>query len=521
MAVFSSDPDRGFFGHPRALMPLFFTEMWERFSFYGMRTLLILYLVSHFAFPRDRAYDTMSAYLALVYLLPLFGGLIADRLLGYQRAVMIGATLMLLGHVAMAYEGGGGEDPVAVGVMFFALALLSVGNGFMKPNISSMVGKLYAPDDQRRDAGFSLFYFSINLGAFAATLICGWLGETYGWSYGFGAAAIGMGLGLFVFQRSRPMLPPDELVSMGTGAALAEKPRVPAWMWAAIPVAVAASWGLMQRADIVGYLLAVSAFVMIGWVLVMMFTKATPVARDRMIVALVLTLFAIFFWMLFDQSPGSLKLLADHFVDRQGWAASQFEALNPMFIVLMAPLMAGIWTFLAVRGKDLSLPVKFALGLLFNGAAFGLLVIAMQDPENGMLMSLWWLVLFYWVQAIGELCLSPIGLSMITRLSMPGTTGVMMGIWFLSTAGGAWLAGQTAKWFSAPEEVTGFDAAYGFTDLFWNLFWPACVAGVIVLALSPWLKRMMHVGVDTTGVRSAGLDEGVQAGNVVMRRGAE
>ncbi|MFM2043533.1 MAG: hypothetical protein RLY86_2109 [Pseudomonadota bacterium] len=511
MAILSSDPDRGFFGHPRALMPLFFTEMWERFSFYGMRTLLILYLVSHFAFPRDRAYDTLSAYLALVYLLPLFGGLLADRLLGYQRAVMIGAFLMLLGHVVMAYEGGGGDDPLAVGAMFLALSLLSVGNGFMKPNISSMVGKLYAPDDQRRDAGFSIFYFSINLGAFVATLICGWLGETWGWSYGFGAAAFGMALGLVVFSRSRPMLPRDELVSMGTGRVLSQQPGIPVWMWAVIPAAVVVSWWLMQRADIVGILLAVSAFAMIGMVLYQMATKATKVGRDRMIVALVLTLFAVFFWMLFDQSPGSLKLLADHFVDRQGWGASQFEALNPLFIVLMAPLMATLWTILAARGKDLSLPVKFALGLLFNGIAFGLLVIAMQNPESGVLMSLWWLVLFYWVQALGELCLSPIGLSMITRLSMPGTTGVMMGIWFLSTAGGAWLAGQTAKWFSAPEEVTGFDAAYGFTDLFWNLFWPACAAGVIVLLLAPWLKRMMHIGVDAATVRSAGLDQGLAA----------
>jgi len=521
MALISSDPDRGFFGHPRALMPLFFTEMWERFSFYGMRALLILYLVSHFSFSEARAYDTLSAYLALVYLLPLFGGLLADRLLGYHRAVMTGATLMLLGHLVMAYEGGGAGDPIAEGVLFLALSLLAVGNGFMKPNISSIVGKLYAPDDQRRDAGFSIFYFSINVGAFAATLICGWLGESFGWSYGFGAAAIGMALGLFVFARSRPMLPPDELVGMGTGEILATRPTMPTWIWVAIPVVLALSWWLMQRADIVGGLLAISAFVMIGWILVLMFTKATPVWRDRMVVALVLTIFAIFFWMLFDQSPGSLKLLAEAFVDRDGWAASQFEALNPMFIVLMAPVMAGLWTYLAARGKDLSVPVKFALGLLFNGAAFGLLVLAMQNPENGLLMSLWWLVLFYWVQAIGELCLSPIGLSMVTRLAMPGTTGVMMGIWFLSTAGGAWLAGQTAKWFAAPEDASGFEAAHGFTDLFWNLFWPACVAGVVVLVLSPWLKRMMHVGVDATKVRSAGLDGALEAENTVARRGAE
>lgn len=496
MALISADPNTGFFGHPRALMPLFFAEMWERFSFYGMRALLIIYLISHFGFSEARAYDTLSAYLALVYLLPLFGGLLADRLVGYQRAVMTGATLMLFGHLVMAYEGAGKDDPVAIGAMFLALSLLAVGNGFMKPNISSIVGKLYAPDDQRRDAGFTIFYFSVNLGAFVSTLVCGWLGESLGWSYGFGAAAFGMALGLFVFARSRPMLPKDEFVSMGSGERIDREARMPGWIWAAIPVAIGVSWWLMQRADIVGIILAVAAFAMIGMVVYLMLTRASKIWRDRMTVALLLTIFAIFFWMLFDQSPGSLKLLALHFVDKQGFTASQFEALNPMFIILMAPAMATIWTLLAVRGKDLPVPVKFALGLILNGVAFGLLVLAMSGPENGVMMSLWWLVLFYWVQAIGELCLSPIGLSMITRLSMPGVTGVMMGVWFLSTAGGAWLAGQTAKWFAAPEDASGLEAAQGFTDLFWNLFWPACVAGLVVLVLSPWLKRMMHVGVD-------------------------
>jgi len=522
MAWISSDPDTGFFGHPRALMPLFFTEMWERFSFYGMRTLLILYLVSHFQFPRDAAYDTLSAYLALVYLLPLFGGLLADRLLGYQRAVMIGATLMLLGHIVMAYEGGGAGDPIAVGALFLALSLLAVGNGFMKPNISSIVGRLYAPGDQRRDAGFSLFYFSINLGAFAASVLCGWIGESYGWAYGFGLAAFGMALGLWVFSRSRGMLPADALVSMGTGEVLARRPGIPGWLWPAIPATLVVTWWLMQRADIVGVLLAVAAFAMIGLVLYQMLTRATKIWRDRMTVALVLTVFAVFFWALFDQSPGSLKLLTDAFVDRQGWQASQFEALNPLFIVLMAPVMAALWTWLALRGRDISVPVKFALGLLFNGVAFGLLVVAMQAPEGGVMMSLWWLVLFYWVQAIGELLLSPIGLSMVTRLAMPGVTGVMMGIWFLATAGGAWLAGQTAKWFAAPETAEGFEAAHGFTDLFFNLFWPACAAGLLVLLLSPWLKRMMHPEADLPTGTQDQLDAGPSAETMpVGRRPAE
>jgi len=498
MALFSSDPDRGFFGHPRALMPLFFTEMWERFSFYGMRALLILYLVSHFGFGQDRAYDTMSAYLALVYLLPLFGGLLADRLIGYIRGVTIGATLMLFGHLVMAYEGAGAGDDFAIGTMFLALTLLAVGNGFMKPNISTIVGKLYAPNDQRRDAGFSIFYFSINVGAFVATLLCGWLGETFGWSYGFGAAAIGMALGLLIFHLNKGMLPPDRLVEMGTGRVLEKAPSVPGWLWPAIIGGVAVAWWLMQNSDIVGYLLAVASFAMIGMLIYVMITKATKIWRDRMTVALVLTVFAVFFWMLFDQSPGSLKLLARDWVERGDWQASQFEALNPMFIVLFAPVMAGIWTFLAARGKDLSIPVKFSLGLLFNGGAFGLLVLGLEMPLDTGKMALSWLVLFYWVQAIGELCLSPIGLSMMTRLAMPGTQAQMMGIWFLSTAGGAWLAGQTAKWFAAPEGEAVASPS-GFIDLFFNLFWMCSVVGVIVLVLSPVLRRMMHVGVDAGG----------------------
>ena len=499
-----------FLGHPRGLYVCFATEMWERFSFYGMKYLLLLYLTKYHLFSDSMGLDVLGSYAALVYAMPVIGGLLADRYLGMRKAVVFGGILLVLGHLGMAVEGQQAQqvngdvvrDEQALQVFYLSLALIVMGVGFLKPNISTIVGQLYTQDDPRRDAGFTIFYMGINIGAFSAALLCGYLGETLGWAYGFGAAGIGMLLGLITFTLGQKSLlghaeprDPALLAMPGLG------PLNKEWtIYLAAIASVALIWQMLQFHAVVETtlnLLALGVLGALGWFLV---TRCNKVERDRMLVLIVLTLSTVVFWALFEQSAASMTLFADRVVDRQlmgiQFTAAQFGSLNALFIFLFAPGFAWLWMRLSRAGLEPSTPVKFALGIAQAGLGFGALVIGAAIPDESGRVAAIWLVLAYMLHTAGELCLSPVGLSAVTKLAVPSVVGVMMGAWFLATAYSEFVAAQIAKVAAVPadpdtlQDIATTLARY--TELFSDLLWVGLGAGACVLLLSPLLKKMMH-----------------------------
>jgi len=482
-------PPRSFLGHPIMLVPLFLSETWERFSFYGMRALLILYMVNHLKFSDPAALDILGNYLALVYAFPMLGGLLADRLLGHRNAVMIGQILMALGHVTLAFDGGTTPGPGAEQALFVGLSLVAVGNGFMKPNISTLVGRLYEEGDPRRDAGFSLFYMGVNLGAATAAIACGWLAEQYGWSYGFGAAGVGMLIGLAIFTWSRPYLPAD---AMPAG----KQARLPIWLVPMIIGLLAGTWALLQAHAVMGFLLSIGAAAVVSLLAYHTLRNGTSIQRGRMLAAALLTVASIILWFLNEQASGSLNLLADRHIPREVYgydiAAASYQSLNPLFIIVLAPLFGQIWLMLAQRGRDLSTQAKFTLGLLLTAASMGLLLIPCYLADGQTLISPWWLVVSYLIGSAGELLISPIGLSAITRLAMPGMVSTMMGLWFLGTAGGDFLAQQVGKLVSIDPSVAGATSNLGdYVTLFAVLTAVGTITAALVFLLQPWLGRLI------------------------------
>lgn len=482
------------FGHPKGLFICFATEMWERFSFYGMKYLLLLYLTKYHLFSDMAALGVLGSYASLVYAMPVLGGIVADRFIGMRRGVTFGGLLLVAGHLGMAYEGNAAmvsasgiiRDESALNVFYFSLALIIVGVGFLKPNISTVVAQLYPENDGRRDAGFTIFYMGINIGAFSASLLCGWLGEVYGWSWGFGAAGIGMLLGLLVFQWGIKQilwlgLTRERLIYLG-GFML-----------------VALVWQLVQLHDWVGVLLdwvALAVMVGLGWFLLF---RCNKVERDRMLVLIVLTLSAVVFWALFEQTASSMTLYTDRITDRQlfgiEFTAAQFGAANALFIFLLAPIFALLWARLGQVGWEPSTPMKFSLGILQAGLGFGALVYAAQVPEETGFVSAWWLVLAYLFHTTGELCLSPVGLASVTRLSVPSVVGVMMGTWFLATVYSSYIAAQIATLATRPMDGHApiqSQPLSNFTDLFNLLFYVGVGGALGLLAITPLLKRLMH-----------------------------
>jgi len=440
-------------GHPAGLYICFGTELWERFSFYGMKYLLLLYLTKYHLFADDMGLAVLGSYSALVYAMPVLGGLIADRYLGMRRAVVYGGLLLVAGHLGMAFEGEQARligdtvvrDDSALQVFYLSLALIIMGVGFLKPNISTVVGKLYPENDPRRDSGFTIFYMGINIGAFTATLLCGWLGEVYGWSYGFGAAGIGMLLGLVLFIWGQPLLeghgeaPSDEALADRKGPLKLEH-----LIYLVGLLGVAVLWQIVQFTAVVGTLLNVVSLLTLGGLLWYIFARCDRVQRDRMLALIVLIVSTVFFWALFEQGAGSMTLFADRATDKTlfgvSLTASQFGAANSFFIFTLAPLFAMLWTWLGRRGLEPSTPVKFGLGIAQAGLGFGALAYGTQFPDQAGLVSAWWLILAYLLHTTGELCLSPVGLSAVTKLSVPGVVGVMMGAWFLASAYSSYVA---------------------------------------------------------------------------------
>jgi POT family proton-dependent oligopeptide transporter len=499
-----------FLGHPRGLVILFFAEMWERFSFYGMRGLLIFYLTQHFLFGDAAASGIYASYGALVYLMPLIGGLIADRYLGFRKAVTFGAILLCIGHFGMAIEGDAAQvaggvvqrDAVSLQIFYASLAFIIIGVGFLKPSISSIVGQLYGKDDPRRDGGFTFFYMGINLGAMLAALIVGYLGQTFGWAYGFGLAGVGMLAGLITFVRGQHLfedagLPnhPERLREVVFAGLTRER-----LIYGAALLGIAGAWQLMQWHEIVGDLLIVAAVATVVGVIGFAVLRLESVDRDRLLVVLFLTSVSVVFWAFFEQAGSSMNLFTERNVDKHvfgfDFQASQFQALNSAFIILLAPLFSWLWVVLARRRFEPSTPAKFGLGVVQVGLGFAALVYGAQHADANGMVAAGWIALAYLLHTTGELCLSPVGLSMVTKLSVPRVVGLMMGVWFLSSAFAHYVGGVIAAGASVvetPGEVVGTTQSLAiYASTFGFVAWVAVGVGGAVLLVSPIVKRFMH-----------------------------
>ena len=483
-----------FLGHPKGLFVLFFAEMWERFSYYGMRALLIFYLTKHWLFSDEKSGAIYGAYTALVYITPVLGGYLADRWLGQRKAVTYGAILLTFGHLLMGFEGTGGQDTASLNIFWLALAFIIVGSGFLKANISVIVGQLYPRTDVRRDGAYTIFYMGINLGAALGALLCGYLGETYGWSYGFGAAGVGMLLGLVVFIVFKPLL-------LGRGepsnpAALAKPVMGIKFEWLLYVVglvAVVICWWLVQNQAIVGTMLGIAGAILIAYVLWTAVRKLEPHDRDRIFAAMFLIIGSILFWALFEQAGSSLNLFTDRHVDRAGVPASVFQSLNAIYIVLLAPLFAWLWTALGRKGLEPSAPAKFGLGIVQLGIGFLVLVAGSAAAGADSMVPVLFIFLIYLFHTTGELCLSPVGLSAMNRLAPAHLASLIMGTWFFASATGNFAAGLIAS-------ATGSEAASGegagrevVMAVYSQIGWIAIGVGVAVVVISPLIKKLMHL----------------------------
>jgi len=495
-------------GHPRGLFVLFFAEMWERFSYYGMRALLIFYLVQHWLYSDSEASVIYGAYTALVYITPVVGGYLADRYLGQRKAVLFGAVLLTFGHFLMAFEGNGGQDSAALNIFWLALSFIIVGSGFLKANISVIVGQLYSRTDIRRDPAYTIFYVGINLGAALGALIAGYLGQTYGWRYGFGIAGVGMLLGLLVFIWGKPLLMgrgesryPERLASPVMGIRFE-------WLLYAMSFAgVGLVWLLIQYQSLVGGLLMGAGAILVAYVLYTAVFTLPKHDRDRIFAALYLIFGSILFWALFEQAGSSLNLFTDRSVDRNMFGfdvpASMFQSINAIYIVLLGPIFAILWLWLARRGLEPSAPAKFGLGVIQLGAGFLVLVAGAAAAGPGGLTPVLFIFLIYLLHTTGELCLSPVGLSAMNRLAPAHLASLIMGTWFFASATGNFAAGLISA--AAGAEGAGPERVL---DVYTTVGWAAVVVGVGMIAISPLIRRLMHIDTlsddDTT---LAGLQE--------------
>ncbi|SBV38014.1 Di-tripeptide transporter [uncultured Stenotrophomonas sp.] len=476
-------------GHPRPLWMLFMTEFWERFAFYGIRWALTLYIVSQFfggegagEAPANRLY---GAYLALVYASALFGGFVADRLIGYQRSILIGAAVMSLGLFLIAIPD---ERVFRIG-----LATVIAGNGLFKPNISTMVGQLYGLNDSRRDSGFTIFYMGINAGAFIAPILTGILADkVFGteampaYKYVFIASGVGMLISLVWFWIGRRQL--GSVGAAPAGAGLGRTLAVLVGTLVAVPVA----YGLLTiDAGILGWILG-ALFVALCVSILVEGIREGKVARDRALAMLIIFVFNVLFFMFFEQAGSSFNFLAQNIVERDfgGWTfpVGWFQSVNSIAILTLGPVF--VWLWVALGKNNPSIPRKFGLGLIFNGLAFALLMYALSslvDPET-LKVPFWTLFMVYVIQTVGELCLSPIGLSMTTKLAPVKVVGLAMGGWFLSTAIGNNLSGIFAAVVSGESGMTVESALKGYTFGFWSLLG----AGVLLFLIAPLVQKLMH-----------------------------
>ena len=472
-----------FAGHPKGLYMLFFAEMWERFSYYGMRALLIFYLTKHWLFADDKANLIYGAYTSLVYITPVLGGYLADRYLGQRKAVLFGGLLLAFGHSLMAVEGVGGQSDSTINVFWLALAFIIVGSGFLKANISVMVGQLYKLTDIRRDGAYTIFYMGINVGAAIGTILVGYLGETIGWGYGFGLAGIGMIAGLIVFVLGKKAL-------NGAGEAPVALAKAKEMSIYGVGIAaVAVIWALVQYQDVIQTLLIISGVGLLGYVLFQAF-KLDKEPRERIFAILFLIALNPIFWGLFEQAGGSMNLFTDRFVDRAGVPASLFQSINPIYIILLAPFFAMLWVALGKRGREPSAPAKFGIALLQMGFANLVLVWGAMAVGIDVMVPVLFVFLYYLFATTAELCLSPVGLSAMNRLAPSFMASLIMGAWFYMTAVGNFVAGKIG-------EATGGEGGemtkQGLLDIY-SMFGRITIGiGVAVLLVSPIVKKWMHL----------------------------
>ncbi|MEY3359630.1 MAG: hypothetical protein RI923_890 [Pseudomonadota bacterium] len=491
---FMPPPAGEFLGHPKALWNLFASEFWERFMYYGMRAMLAVHIAAAFFAhlgdgARAEASLTYGGFTSLVYMTGIAGGFVADRILGYQRSIMLGGALMAVGSFMLM-----APDLTS---FLIGLAVIVVGNGLFKPNISTMVGKLYAPGDARRDAGFTIFYMGINAGALIAPLVCAsWIGQTYGYRWGFFAAGMGMILGLMVFQLLKGWLG-----HVGT-APEGKKGYMPiVQVLLAAAVMVVPVFFLLSKSDVLGGLLIAMMLSLAGYFLYSGVRSGDKVQLHRYIAMLILFMANILFWALFEQAGSSLNFLAQDFVKMPevsilGWTPTfeVFQSVNPVFIILLAPLFATLWIKLDKAEWNPSIPRKFAYGLAGAALGFYVLVFAIENfVDAGGKISWVWLALTYLIHTMGELCLSPIGLAMVTKLAMPKETGLAMGGWFLSIAMANFVAGRIAAIASGGNghgETASSLAQYAGT--FNQLFILGIVIAVLFFLTAPLINKLMH-----------------------------
>ena len=469
-------------GHPGGLYVLFGSEMWERFSYYGMRALLVLYLTKQLNYARKDALALYALYTGLVYVTPLIGGYLADKVLGQRKAIFVGGIVMALGHFAMAFESA----------LFLAISLLILGNGFFKPNISTMVGNLYPPNDARRDGAYTIFYMGINLGAFFSPLACGFLADSYGWHYGFGAAGVGMILGLISFAAFQRLLvggfPPDTKEER-----LVVRDWVHVVLVSLICCAVAYGFALAlptlqpytkRLIQAIGVAFAAA----MAYVLVQSGVKNGSAEGDdwqRVAVILIVGVFSIVFWMGFEQAGGTLNLFADEKTDRtfygmltKPFPASYFQSINPFLIFALAPVFSIFWSWLDSTRFRLPSSAKMGFGLIFLGVGFAIMNQAAKLSGSAM-VGPEWLAAVYLFNTLGEICLSPIGLSLVNKLAPAKVSSLMMAVWFLCTAIANYLAG------TLEEELAGSKL-----NLWLFLVATSVIPGLILLAITKPLQKM-------------------------------
>jgi len=460
---------------PKSLRILFLTEMWERFSYYGMRALLVLYLVQSQGYSAFEAMHIYAIYTGLVYLTPVIGGYLADHYLGQQKSILIGGITMMFGHLFMA-------NPSTLNL---ALGLLIIGNGFFKPNISSLLGGFYLTNDARRDGGYSFFYVGINIGAFIAPLLIGYVGEVIDWHYGFVLAAVGMFMGLLHFSLNQKQIASDDLTQRSRVLRYKEWWQVMALALLNIPI-VLLVLTLHPLLTIYQNLIWLSIFLIVTYVVLKkrsLFQAVPSHDLKRIMYIAILSLFVIFFWVGFEQAGGSLTLFAHEKIDRQIMSfvipASFFQSVNPLIIIFLGPLMANIWLRLDRSKLRMSTPQKMGSGIMLLGLGFLLLSVVSQNQDSK--ISLWWLVMVYFCHTLGELCLSPIGLSMVSKVSPKKLVSIMMGFWFLSSAIANYMAGRL------PELLVYFNI-----NLFSFLTATSLLAGLLLYFMAPFLENLIR-----------------------------
>lgn len=520
--------------HPRALFILFFAEMWERFSYYGMRALLTLYMVkvlfAHLGSGADtKALGIYGSYTAMVYLFPVVGGIIADRILGFRKAIMFGGILMMAGHFSLALEGM--MFPGNMQLFYISLSFIIIGNGFFKPNISSFLGKFYGLNDSRKDAAFTIFYMGVNIGALLAIVTCGYVGEEISWHYGFGLAGIGMAAGVLVFWLLGPKtfgkkgLNPsaydideeiieEEQIALLQGSAEARQdvldleaekfevytsPKLKRNQFLTIIatlIFIPICAQFLDLSETVTAILLVLSIGILAVLFVMSLKQDETAKKERIWVVMVLFIFHAVFWALFEQAGGSITLFTERNVLRHGIPASTFQFFNSFFIMILAPVFSYIWIKLNQAKKEPSTPMKFVLGLFFLAVGFAVIVIGSKYFAVDGMVSMVFLIAMYFFHTTGELCLSPVGLSMITKLSPAKAVGFVMGAWFLSISLANKMAGLIGQ-LTATENVdadihpAASLAVYAHTYLIWGVG-VVLGAALLLFLLVPLLRKWMH-----------------------------